>query len=527
MTPVPADPTPPDRVAGASADGGAGRSEQSALAVFRREVEALCRGERLFDAARPALVMVSGGQDSLALLHVLAEGRLGAAGPAGVWALHVNYHLRGGESDADEALVRERCAALCVGLTVVDEPLDKHTGNLQARAREARRAAALAVAAERGLPRIAVAHTLDDQVETMLYRIGRYAGLAALRAMRPVSLPWVRPLLGVRRTETAAYCRAAGMRWAIDRGNDDPGYARTGLRGRVLPTWEAELPGAARSAARVAVVVAETAALVDEWVDWAGRWDGPAMTPGGSRGGGPRRAPAGDASAGGETPGGGRGGVAVAEEWSAVHLLALPPAVRRAFLHARLSALGDVEVSRSLVLGVEEVLAKGGTAAVDLGGGWRAVRAYDRVRFERGLGREAVEASGPVRLPFPGSVRWGAVTVDAAAATRFRAPDPTAEAYLDADAVGRAADGRDLVVRGPLPSDRFHPLGAPGSRRLQDVLVDWRVPAERRRNLPLVVAGDRVVWVGGFAVAEEGRISSTTRRLVHLRLSREETSTPA
>jgi tRNA(Ile)-lysidine synthase len=479
------------------------------MEAFVAAVARLCRTERLFDPTRGALVMVSGGQDSLALLHVLAAGRLGVTGPDRVRALHVNYRLRGAESDADEALVRGHCAALGVDLTVVDAPLDKRAGNLQARARQERRAAAAAVAAAEELPRIAVAHTLDDQVETMLYRLGRYGGLAALRGMVPAALPWVRPLLGVRRTETAAYCRAMGLTWAVDKGNDDPGYARTGLRSSVLPAWEAALPGAARAAARAAGVAAETAALLDEWVAGADRWAAPAVA-------------SGEPGAGGWAA----GADVAAAEWSAARLGALPPALCRAFLHARLAALGG-EVSHSLVGSVEALLRGGGTAAVDLGGGWKAVRAYDRLRFERRSAPDATPDRAPVRLAVPGSVRWGALRVTATSVERFRAPDPTVEAYLDADALQTVAGVDGLVVRGPAAGDRFHPLGADGGRALQDVLVDLRVPAEHRARVPLVAAGDRVIWVGGFSVAREGRISETTRRLVHLRLQGEETATPA
>ena len=200
------------------------------------EVARACRDERLFDpGARRAGDGLGGSGLARPAARARVDGRLGRSGPAGVRALHVNHHLRGPESDADETLVREHCAALGVEVTVVDATLDKRTGNLQARAREARRAAALTVAGAWDLPRIALAHTLDDQVETMLYRLGRYGGLAALRGMRPVTPPWVRPLLGVRRADTAAYCRAAGLTWAVDRGNDDPGYARTGLRSTRAP----------------------------------------------------------------------------------------------------------------------------------------------------------------------------------------------------------------------------------------------------------------------------------------------------
>ena len=87
-------------------------------------------------------------------------------------ALHVNHHLRGEESDADEALVVRACGFVGVSLTVVHRPIEKAGGNVQEAARDARRSAALATAVEQGCDRIALGHTADDQVETMLYRLG-------------------------------------------------------------------------------------------------------------------------------------------------------------------------------------------------------------------------------------------------------------------------------------------------------------------------------------------------------------------
>ncbi len=93
--------------------------------------------------------MISGGQDSLALLHLLATGSVGPHGPASLHALHINHHLRGRESDDDEALVVRTCGRLAVGLTVVHRPIDKTVGNVQEAARDARRETALAVAADK------------------------------------------------------------------------------------------------------------------------------------------------------------------------------------------------------------------------------------------------------------------------------------------------------------------------------------------------------------------------------------------
>ncbi len=477
-------------------------------------VRELVLREALFSTVDLALLMLSGGQDSLTLLEMLGRRLLGKAGPANLQALHVNHHLRGEESDTDERLVREHCSRLEIRLTVADRPIAKGTGNLMECAREARRSAALDVAREVGAERIVLGHTLDDQVETMLYRLGRYGGLAAFRGMKACDPPWVRPLLTCRRAETADFCVARGLVYAVDRGNAHPGYSRTGVRERVLPAWEAVLPGCVEAAGRAAEVAGEMEEL-SRWVLGqisSGQAAGPGLSAGGTTGSAPRF-PA----------------TSAAEDRFAVgQLVSLPPSVRRLVVFDALECLDGVEASRALVLGIERLLSSGGSADLHLGGGWLAHKEYDDLRFERTdpenrpgqarAGTRPAPAQAPlsaVPLAVPGEVEWEGSAIRAEWVESFAAPDPGREAYLDG-----AVLGTDLTVRGPRPGDRMRPLGSAGSRKLQDILVDLKVPARLRPRVPLVLAGDRIMWVGGMVVAEEGRICRETTRVVRLSLRR-------
>ncbi len=448
-------------------------------ASLARKVRALAAREGLFPPGCRALVMVSGGQDSLALLHLLAAMCGHPAGPASMHALHVNHHLRGTESDDDEALVIRACGERGVSLTVVHRPVAKVEGNVQERAREARREAALRVAGEQHCRRIVLGHTADDQAETILYRLGRYGGMAALRAMLPCDPPWVRPLLECRRAETEAYCRTQGLEFAEDRGNAYPGYARTAIREQVLPAWEAALPGAVETAARAAEVVAEMERLAGDLVVEAERL---VMLRTGAL--------------------------------SAARLLALEAPLRRLVLHRWLERRARPAASRAAVLALESLLRVPGSAERSLGGGWRGVKEYDEVLLVHGR-PDPPTAPEPVRLPVPGRVVWGDTWVSATPAGGFRAPDVSREAFVDACAVQAG-----LEVRGPRPGDRIHPLGAGGTRKLQDVLVDLRVPAAARATTPLVVSAGRVLWVCGLLVAEEGRITGETTGIVRLAVRR-------
>jgi tRNA(Ile)-lysidine synthase len=210
-------------------------------------------------STRPIVAMVSGGRDSVCLLDVAVA--LGAEGS--VRALHVNYGLRGAESDADE----RSCAALCEGLGVGLEVVRAHrergaVGNLQAWARELRYTAAIELA-EREDALVAAGHTASDQVETILYRLAASPGRRALLGMRPVEGRLIRPLLGVTRAQTGEYCRARGLEWREDASNDSDAYARVRVRHGLGAALREVHPAAEANVLRTAALLREETELLD------------------------------------------------------------------------------------------------------------------------------------------------------------------------------------------------------------------------------------------------------------------------
>jgi tRNA(Ile)-lysidine synthase len=231
--------------------------------VICEEVRETVRAGGLFSRddrvpARQVLVMLSGGRDSTCLLDVAVS----LLGSASVGALHVNYGLRE-SSDDDE----RHCAALCeqlgVELEVVHiERSAPASGNLQAWAREVRYAQAERVARERDAL-IATGHTASDQVETILYRLAASPGRRALLGMVASEGRLIRPLLGVTREQTAAYCLARGLRWREDESNDDERFARARVRAGLVPALRAVHPAAEASVLRTAALLREETELLD------------------------------------------------------------------------------------------------------------------------------------------------------------------------------------------------------------------------------------------------------------------------
>jgi tRNA(Ile)-lysidine synthase len=233
--------------------------------VIVEQVREAVRAGGLLGAQRPVVAMVSGGRDSICLLDVAVA--LCVSG--GVAALHVHYGLRGEESDADE----RHCAALCESLGVELEIVRERrpegdAGNLQAWARDVRYGAAMRMA-KREDALVVAGHTASDQVETILYRLAASPGRRALLGMRAREGRLVRPLLGVTRAQTAAYCEARGLRWREDSSNDSDTYARGRVRHGLVAALGAVHPAAETNVLRTAELLREETELLDSLVEEA------------------------------------------------------------------------------------------------------------------------------------------------------------------------------------------------------------------------------------------------------------------
>jgi tRNA(Ile)-lysidine synthase len=227
-----------------------------------RKVREHVRSGGLLAAEARVVAMLSGGRDSVCLLDLCVA----LCGAEKVRALHVNYGLRAA-SDGDE----EHCRALCRQLGVQLEVLRASrepgaSGNLHAWARDTRYAAAHEVA-EGHDALIAVGHTSTDQVETILYRLAASPGRRALLGMSASEGRLVRPLLGLTRDATAAYCLERSLPWREDASNDNPEYARARVRHGLLSALDAVHPAARANVLRTAELLREETELLDSLVD--------------------------------------------------------------------------------------------------------------------------------------------------------------------------------------------------------------------------------------------------------------------
>ena len=443
--------------------------DSAILGDTEARVLAWCEQAGLFAQGQRVAAAVSGGADSMALLRILLAlaGRLGVE----VSGCHVNHKLRGAAADADEAFVRAACARLGVPLTVCragEEGLPDASGG-EAGAR-ALRYACFARLHGAGIDRIATAHTVTDQAETLLFRLARGTGLHGAGGIRPARDFYVRPLLCLTRAEVEAYCRAAGQEWVTDETNLSDAYARNRLRHDALPALRQANAGAERNLARFC----EKAARADAYF----------------------------ARAAGALLAGAAEGPGV---WALEPLQKADPLVLEAAAHALVAPHRDPE-ERYIRLVCRMV--RQGSGAVQL---------RPDVRLRAGQGRLRRETPPPE----------GATPLEASS---FR-PEKRTEYPLGGGKILRARVEKGsfqektqvvhkkdlknvadyaritmlhpaLTLRSRLPGDTYRPAGRGVTKPLRKWMNEQAIPPAERDRLPLLADGSEVVWVCGAGFAE-------------------------
>ncbi len=433
---------------------------------------------------RGALVLLalSGGADSVALFHALAalRERFGYR----LAAAHFNHHLRGDESDRDQAFVCDLCARAQVEL-VVGHAEDLGGCNLEERARESRYRFLHSAADRIGACHIALAHHADDQAETVLMRLLRGTGVAGLGAMAEAGPGMlVRPMLSLKRGEIIEYLNAIGARFVTDSTNCSPAILRNRLRAQLIPMLERDY--APRVGRRLGELADEMRSL-DDFVTAA-------------------------AEAELDRSLGAGGALEVSIDISRFATLhpALAAAVIRALVRRQTGTLR--RLTRAHVEAVRRLCLDGPpNGVINLPSGWRAERQYGRLQLRNSAPPKPAEFLIPIESDgttiAPGLVFEGSVIGVGEAAM----PATPFEAVFD---TGQVRCG--LAARSFVPGDRIHPLGMEGTRKVKEVFIDHKVPRSRRAALPLVVAGDEVVWIPGLVRSAAALVTDRTTTVVRL-----------
>jgi tRNA(Ile)-lysidine synthase len=428
-------------------------------------------------AGDTVLVGVSGGPDSVALLHILVT--LAPSLGVTLRVLHVDHGLRA-ESACDADFVRRVGTRLGVPVDVARVTVGG--GSVEAAARAARYAALTTAADRVGAARIALGHTGDDQAETVLMRMLEGSGVRGLAGIPAVRGRIIRPLIDARRADVVAHLEHAALPWIEDPSNRDLRFLRNRVRHQILPVIAHACEGdVVPSLTRVGRLARATIDTVDRMAETElkrlGTVEADAIT------------------------------------LSRAALAALPSGVAAELLRQAASRVGGRASLRAWGhRGLARVLAAPAPRRPFHLGGVVVEVSSDRVR----VGTRATVPLQAYALDVPGRVELSeigrALEARLVSAAGYVVPRDAARVAFDAVALPRR-----LMIRARRRGDRFRPFGA-GERRLKTFLIDAKVPRWERARLPLVDAGGEIIWVVGVRRAALAPVTAATRDVLELRV---------
>lgn len=442
------------------------------MSLFDKAV-AFTSEKGLFSAPCHVLVGLSGGADSMALLHLLlhwpAEGLR-------VSAVHIHHGLREETADRDADFVREYCEAHQVPLTVIHEDVariadDEHL-TLEEAGRQVRYAHFEAVRRSIGADYIATAHTASDQAETMLMHMIRGCGLDGLVAISAVRGCIRRPLLCCTREEIEEYCKENGIPFTEDETNADTRFTRNYIRHRVLPTLRDINPAVDRALLRMREHVAEDAAYMDQVAQTAldaARCDG------------------------------GYANNAFKQQ---------PSVIRRRMIRILFSSVANPNFEEIHILTAEQAVLRG-RMSVSLPNGLEFSVSQDVVCV-RMPSEDWIPAPQLIEV-FPADIAFGKKTLRIERCEKSDEESANVHNLLLQYALDCDKIEGELCVRGRLEGDYMHPSGRGVGKSLKKLMNEWRIPAYLRNSFPILCDDCGVVLVPGYAVDERVRVSESTK----------------
>jgi len=469
---------------------------------FEKRVLNFIRRHRLISEGEKIVVAVSGGPDSLCLLDILVKLRneLGIS----LHIAHLDHGLRGEDSAADARYVARFARRLGIPATIEARDVRNYQArnrlSLEEAAREVRYAFFGEVATAAGARRVAVGHTADDHVETVLMHLLRGSGTRGMRGLSP-AVQWktsrsgytvIRPLLELMRGETIAYCRERHFSPRKDASNLFPDPFRNKIRLLLLPELEKYNPQIKDALLRTSRISADDLDFIEsEAVRLKDR--------------------------------------VVRLEKEAVVLdkkafLALPVALKRHLLRDAITMiLGNLkDIDASHIESILGAVSKPAGKTIELPEGLNFTIEYDRYTLSRNQSDlcpfPLIDNEVELRVPGKTIVSGGTIEASVISPSEKRTI-PEADnftVYLDYEKTGNR-----LALRRRKAGDRFQPLGLKKPKKLNEFMIDARIPRSWRTRIPIVTSSGQIIWVVGYRIDDRVKVTGETQQIIRLEFVRD------
>lgn len=477
------------------------------LTNLENKVADYIKANELFGNAAKVLLAVSGGADSIALLHVMHVLKKQGVLRGDLCCAHINHRLRAGQADKDEEFVRAQTAKLHLSVTTrrinVREFARKNKMSIETAARKMRMENLLNIAGENGCSHIVTGHQKDDNAETIMHRLLRGTGFRGLTGIWPLrtfdgNIRFVRPLLCVTRDEIIKYLHQNKLQWCEDETNVDCLYTRNYIRHKLLPALQKDSNGSvveqlyelSDSARRFYEVVCNHANNI--WLIIADCTDDKAIL-----------------------------NLKVFSEQS--------PPVKVELIRRSLTSIGCGEgrltqqhYQKILQLAEKKVTGK----KINLPDGFIVRREYDNLIFSNRRVEFAppISEAEPVIIKIPGITQFGQylieVEIKKSNENEYLAPQFIAGLpfrFIERFDIDKLKP--PLTVRSRQPGDRFVPLGQKIETKIGKFLTAQKVPHDIRQKVLVIADMEKIIWLWPIRISEQSKITEETRKILQLKIT--------
>ena len=472
------------------------------------------REHHLVSGQRRLVVAVSGGQDSVCLLYTLVK--LSEELKITLHVAHLDHQLRGAESEADAEYVSDLAHQLGIPATIerrdVRAEQARQRTSLEEAAREVRYTFLAEVARSIGASRVAVGHTADDHIETVLMHLIRGTGNRGLRGLQPSSrwlatdprhrwqssgnsLTIIRPLLPVSRQETADFCHNHQLIPRIDASNLSLSPLRNRIRHQLLPLLQSYNPRVAEALLRTARLAGDDLAFLDK--EGARLWGKIAQRQGNT--------------------------VILDKRGLLKSPLALQRHLLRATIEGLLGSLKDIEARH--IEAIMAALTKPVGKRLSLPGGLGFAIEYNQYRL--GLDLAALSPFPTIEnefaLKIPGETLFPGWRVQATIIDPILVKEKPWETRKEGELISNLTAylsfdkaGNKVTVRRRQPGDRFQPLGMSQPKKVGEFMLDAKIPRAWRQGVPVISSPQHILWVVGGRIDERVKVTEKTRQVLCL-----------